>query len=278
MELLRKKNTATRITFPILDADGDTVTAAAALDSESTTWADGSNPGAFADLTNEATEIGASGIYYLELTAGEMNFDYIHVQVKTSTVGAKTQHILINTFANTTQQVGFNDITLLVQSMINFSQLRSGTLVVAGALTATLEGAASAIDDYYNECWLVITGSTGFGQARYIVDYTAAGRLITIDRAWKTTPDNSSTYSILPASRVKVASDGLDAVSAPADIASDADARSTFAKMVRALFNRFYNNVTQTSTQQKVHNDAGTLTNTMATADTAGVQSKAKSA
>ena len=50
-----KKNTATTIVFPILDADGDLVTAAAALDSERSIDA-----GAFTDCTNEAAEIATS--------------------------------------------------------------------------------------------------------------------------------------------------------------------------------------------------------------------------
>lgn len=79
------KNTAFRAYFPILDADGDKVTGATGLDSEVSI--DGA---AFADCTSEATEIGSSGTYYLDLTAGEMNGDAIVVQVKTSTVGAKT--------------------------------------------------------------------------------------------------------------------------------------------------------------------------------------------
>lgn len=80
-----RKNAAARIYFPILDADGDLVSGASGLDSEVSL--DG---GAFSDCTNEATEIGSSGIYYLELTAGETNADAICVQVKTSTSGAKT--------------------------------------------------------------------------------------------------------------------------------------------------------------------------------------------
>lgn len=79
------KNTALRIYFPIYDADGDPVTGASALDSEVSI--DGA---AFADCTNEATEIGSTGIYYLDLTSGEMNGDAIVVQTKTSTSGAKT--------------------------------------------------------------------------------------------------------------------------------------------------------------------------------------------
>ncbi len=79
------KNTAFRVYFPILDADGDPVTGATGLDSEVSI--DGA---AFGDVTAEATEIGSSGIYYLELTSGEMNGDAIIVQVKTTSVGAKT--------------------------------------------------------------------------------------------------------------------------------------------------------------------------------------------
>lgn len=86
-----RKNVAYRVTFPILDADGDLVTGATALDSEVSI--DG---GTFADCTNEATEIATgSGVYYLDLTAGEMNGDTVAVIVKTSTAGAKTTTIVM---------------------------------------------------------------------------------------------------------------------------------------------------------------------------------------
>ena len=84
------KNTAFRATFCIWDADGDLVTGAADLDSEVS-----KDGGAFADCTNEATEIGSSGIYYLDLTSTEMNADAVCVIVKTSTVGAKTTPIIL---------------------------------------------------------------------------------------------------------------------------------------------------------------------------------------
>jgi len=86
-----RKNIAYRVSFPILDADGDLVTGAAALDSEVSI--DGA---AFADATSEATEIAtASGVYFLDLTAAEMNGDTIAVIVKTSTAGAKTTTIVM---------------------------------------------------------------------------------------------------------------------------------------------------------------------------------------
>lgn len=81
-----RKNVAFRVIFPILDADGDLVSGAAGLDTELS-----GDCGTFADATNEATEIAtSSGMYYLDLTAGEMNYDSVAIIVKTSTSGAKT--------------------------------------------------------------------------------------------------------------------------------------------------------------------------------------------
>ncbi len=79
------KSAAWRVTFPILDADGDPVTGATALDSEIS-----KDGGAFADCTNEATEIGSSGIYYLDLTSTEMGADTVAIRVQTTSSGAKT--------------------------------------------------------------------------------------------------------------------------------------------------------------------------------------------
>ena len=83
------KSAAWRVTFPIFDADGDPVTGATGLDSEIS-----KDGGAFADCTNEATEIGSSGVYYLDLTSSEMGADTVAIQVKTSSSGAKTTNII----------------------------------------------------------------------------------------------------------------------------------------------------------------------------------------
>lgn len=83
------KNQAYRVTFPILDADGDLVTAAGSLDSEVS-----KDGGTFADCTNEATEIAtSSGMYYLDLTSTEMNADTVAIIVKST--GGKTTPIVL---------------------------------------------------------------------------------------------------------------------------------------------------------------------------------------
>lgn len=85
------KNQAYRITFPILDADGDLVTGATGLDSEVS-----KDGGTFADCTNEATEIATdSGMYFLDLTQTEMNADTVALIIKTSSSGAKTTPIVL---------------------------------------------------------------------------------------------------------------------------------------------------------------------------------------
>lgn len=98
LELVRQKNVATVIMFPLIDSTTTTAlqSSATALDSEIDQWSDSAdNPDGFADCTNEATEVGATGQYYLILTQSEMNENYIIVQIKAS--DALTQVILIRT-------------------------------------------------------------------------------------------------------------------------------------------------------------------------------------
>lgn len=86
-----RKGAAYTVVFPILDADGDLVTGALGLDSEIS-----KDKGTFTDCTNEATELAvSSGMYYLDLTAGEMTADIVAIIVKTSTSGAKTTPIVL---------------------------------------------------------------------------------------------------------------------------------------------------------------------------------------
>lgn len=78
------KNQAFRFTFPIHKNDGTLITGATGLDSEVS-----KDAGTQADCTNEATEIATStGVYYLDLTATEMNADTVAVTVKTTSTGA----------------------------------------------------------------------------------------------------------------------------------------------------------------------------------------------
>jgi len=166
-----------RISFPILDADGDLVTAAAALDSEVS-----QDGGTFADCSNEATELAtSSGMYYLDLIGTETDCKQLAGIVKTTTSGAKT-----------------TPFTLYPNRL---PILESGVAEAGAASTITLAVAsASAKDDFYNGCYVFISDNDAAGsqyQVRKIIDYVGSTRVCTIDSAWGTNPSSSSNYDIL---------------------------------------------------------------------------------
>ena len=173
-----------RVTFPILDADGDLVTGAAALDSEVSI--DG---GTFADCTNEATEIAtASGMYYLDLTGAEMTGKQITVIVKTSTSGAKT-----------------TPITIYPKRL---KSIASGTAQAGGASTITLAASTIVKDGALDGCFVLITNNGAAGsqyQLRRIISSISSTQVATVDSAWGTNPSVASTYDILASDTVNLA-------------------------------------------------------------------------
>ena len=169
-------NARFRFIFPILDADGDLVPGASALDTEIS-----QDQGTFGDATNEATEIAtSSGMYYIDLVAGELDTKSTAGIVKTSTSGAKT--------------------TPFVLYPVRLPVIRTGTAQAGAASTMTLDAGAAAIDDFYNGCYVNITNNTptnAQGQARRIVDYVGSTKVATIEGTWGTNPSSSSTFEIL---------------------------------------------------------------------------------
>src|SRR3990170_3803221 len=135
-----KKNAAFNMQFPIFDADGDLVTAAASLDSEVS-----KDGGTFTDATNEAAEIAtSSGMYRLVLTATEMNADEVAVITKTGTAGAKTAVNVMYTATRQLVDLAFPNISGRGMDIDASGGAETGSFQ-AGAITAAAF-AASAID------------------------------------------------------------------------------------------------------------------------------------
>ena len=95
-----KKNTAFSIYLPIVDADGDLVTAAATL--SGTRSIDG---GVFAATATPVEE--GEGFYSIALTAGDMNGDAIAGVLKTTTAGAKNTPFVIYTVTRQVDDLAF---------------------------------------------------------------------------------------------------------------------------------------------------------------------------
>jgi hypothetical protein len=166
--------------------------------------------------------------------------------------------------------------TVTKESVIDLMTSKDISQTFARA-TDSLEGVADAVADPWN---VDLPGAYVAGKAGYIVgtnldavvstrtkpaDTQAAVTLV----ATCTTLTNKTGFSL--------ASTGLDVVAAPADLANDTAARATFVGMIRAIFNRFYNKVTQTATEQIVNSDAGAAVSTMVVSDDSVTQTKNKS-
>ncbi len=135
------KNNAYRISFPILDSDGDLVSGATGLDSEISK--DGA---AQIDCTNEATEIGTSGMYYLDLTSTEMNADTAVIIIKTTTSGAKTTPIVLYPVTRTDT---ISEISGTEVEIVNMSLSHLGIGKEIANLTTETSQEASAARRYY---------------------------------------------------------------------------------------------------------------------------------
>ena len=72
----------------------------------------------------------------------------------------------------------------------------TGTAQSGATATITLAAGASATNDFYNGLFVQLTGGTGSGQVRQIIDYDGSSKVATVNAAWATNPNNTSTYSI----------------------------------------------------------------------------------
>lgn len=119
--------------------------------------------------------------------------------------------------------------------------VHSGTAQAGAGSTITLAAGASATDSLYVGETVKITGATGVGQARIITGYVGATKVATVDRAWQTNPDNTSTYAVLATDAAKldsslrstdVNSANLDATVSSRTKPADTQARVTLVDTV----------------------------------------------
>jgi hypothetical protein len=98
--------------------------------------------------------------------------------------------------------------------------IRSNTAQAGAAGTITLDASASAVDDFYNDTVILLTGGTGVGQVRHVSDYVGSTKVATIKPSWVTNPDVTSTFAILPMVSVwdNVMADHLDSGSTGASL------------------------------------------------------------
>ena len=137
--------------------------------------------------------------------------------------------------------------------------IRSNTAASATGSTINLDASANANDGFYAGEIVLITGGTGAGQARYIRSYSGAGKSCAITPNWTTTPDNTSTFAILPHGSVDIATVG-----------GDPDAGDGLYGMAFEYFNNSYISANAWDIPTTGHATSGTFGEAMAAAGSAG--------
>lgn len=167
--------------FPIRDRYGAVQTGCAST-ADSKISKDG---GAFADCTNEITEIGSSGCYQITLEAAELQAACVLYKVSTS--------------------AGAYYATLLpVRCAVVLDDQAAG----GSANTLTLAAGTVLADGQYDGYILLLDGGTGAGQAARVISSIAATRVLTVQANWETQPDATTTYQLLqPPERAAMAED-----------------------------------------------------------------------
>jgi hypothetical protein len=250
------RNAKFTFVLPHLDADGDP-TDPSTPDTEIS-----KDGGAFSDCTEEVSTIsGGNGSSYLTLTGAEMDANFVAICSKAA---------------------GGPKATLLSIYPRILPVIATGTASAGASSTITLANSTN-----YVGCIVRTTGGTGGGgtggannQARMIV--SQSGAVATISPNWETNPANDTTYDILltelyrATADVNVVSIAGENVSAMAELTGDPGATPSLVKALMLLYMKLRNKVTQTATEQKIHNSAGSAILTAAVSDNGTTTEKGK--
>jgi len=153
-----RKNVAFRLTIPVYDTAGALKTGLASADSEVSK--DGA---AFADCTNEVTEIGSTGIYYIDLTSTEMNCDCLAYKLTGTGINALTAIIYPEEAGDYRAAVTSMGADVITAAVIATGAIDADA-IAADAVTEIQSGLATAsalatVDGIVDDI-LVDTGST----------------------------------------------------------------------------------------------------------------------
>lgn len=146
--------------------------------------------------------------------------------------------------------------------------IRSNTAQAGAATTITLDASASAVNSFYLGNSILLTGGTGVGQFRTMTGYVGATKVATVDSAWATNPDNTTTFAIFPAAAT--VADVADGVWDELIGDSTITARQAMKLFVSALAGIVSGAGTTTITFKNVANDTSVI---VATVDSSGNRS-----
>jgi len=132
-----------------------------------------------ANITSSPTAYSTSAVWAWSLSASEMAADEIIIQV----VDSPTKVIADQMFRIITLPDG---------------ALRSRLAQASTTANIVLDTGAVATDSWYVGTVVALIAGTGAGQQRVITGYTGSTKTATVDTAWVTAPDATTTYALFP--------------------------------------------------------------------------------
>lgn len=89
--------------------------------------------------------------------------------------------------------------------------LRVNSVASSGAFSITLDGSASSTTDLYKNCIVAIISGGAAGQARRITAYNGSSKEATVDTDWATPPIGGDGFAILPSAPTALLTGSVDA-------------------------------------------------------------------
>lgn len=179
------------------------------------------NGGAPSTVAPDFNDTGADDEYYS--TSDNYVWKYMYtIDTATFQKFATDEYIPVVTNANVVANAvsGAIDVIKILSPGDSYNTSISGTfnsgdISIGGDNTKhAIANTASSIEDFYNGSQFYISGGTGAGQVRTILNYTVdlltSKKIVTLDSAFTTPPSINSTYEITPA--VAITGDGTGAI------------------------------------------------------------------
>lgn len=178
-----------------------------------------------------AITISKNGAAYANPSAGATNAVEIgsgsyYVDISTTDTGTLGPLFVLGTSSGVDAIVTIYNIVNAVTGGFTGNVVQSGTAQAGSTNTITLASSASATNGLYDPALVRITGGTGAGQGRLIIDYNGTSKVAVVDRDWRTAPDSTSVYDIIAATNLFSTNEGLAQAGAASTITLNASASS----------------------------------------------------
>lgn len=204
-----QKNTAYYLSFPMVDSATPASFKSGVSPVDTAYYKDGAGAWTSLAITDTATEIGSTGIYEIDLTAAELNHDYVIVKFAVS--GAADTAFLFNLtnnsyIADSVWDEAFSGHNTggtygkLIKNLGEGVVSADSTVNDASATTTSfITNLTESADDFFNDKVFVFIDGALAGQSKPIKDYNGTTKTVTFDTvdAFTSAPSDGDGFIIL---------------------------------------------------------------------------------